>query len=223
MSGSGGFDTNIGGSSSYNYMNMMLSPSQAGSTANGTIPSLGSNKNVLVGYASALWEGGPSPVVAGNNFPLGDAFFYNTGQTCTIESTNETTSRYVYINNQPVGLLGGATGILPGIVEKMTSFEPLGFIDELVSFGTPTCQPVTLKVVDNQGNGSTETQYVATTDIQSMYDCYFEEGVNPFGSNPCNQGFTNLKPKKKKQKKQSLNIFSIAVLVFIVILLFFYS
>lgn len=218
MSGSSGFDTDVGGSS-YNYMSMLLSPSQAGSTANGTIPSLSSNKNVLVDYASTLWDGGPNAVVTGNNFPLGDAFLYNTGQTCTIENTNDTTSRYVYINNQPVGLLGGATGILPGIVEKMTGFEPLGFLEELVSFGTPTCQQVTLKVVDNQGNGSAETQYVATTDIQSMYDCYFEEGVNPFGSNPCNQGFTNLNPRKKKQKKQKINVYSIAVLVFIVIFL----
>jgi hypothetical protein len=216
MSGSNGFDTSTSGSG-YNYMSMLLSPSQAGSTANGTIPSLATNKNVLVDYAATLWDGGPSAVVTGDNFPLGDAFFYNTGQTCTIESTNETTSRYVYINNQPIGMLGGATGILPGIVEKLTDFEPKNFLEELVSLGTPTCQQVTLKVVDDQGNGSVETQYVATTDVQGMYDCYFEDEINPYGSNPCNQGFTNLNPKKKKQKKQSLNIFSIAVLVFIVV------
>jgi hypothetical protein len=203
--------------SDYNYMGMLASPSQAGSTANGTIPSLGTNKDVLVAYASTLWDGGKSSVVNSNNFPLGDAFFYNTGQTCTIQSTNDTTTRYVYINNQPVGLLSGATGILPGIVEKMENFDPLGFLDELVSFGTPTCQPVTLKVVDNNGNGSFETQYVAVTDVKSMYDCYFEDGINPYSSIPCNQGFTNLNPRKKKQKKQSLNIYTIFLLIFIFI------
>jgi hypothetical protein len=227
MSGSSsgiGFGGNSGGGG-YQYINALNSPSQAGSTADGTLPSLGTNSNVLMGYATALWEGGPNnPVVNTSNLPLGDAFFYNTGQTCNIDTSNNsgsssssdsssnTVMRHVYINNQPIGRIGGATGILPGIVEKIMDFQPLGFIDELVSIGTPTCQSVTLSVVDNSGNGSYETHYLALSDIKNLYDCHFQSGVNPFGSNPCGDNFTNLNTKKKS----TTNIFSIILLIFII-------
>jgi hypothetical protein len=216
---------NITLGSGYQYMNFIKNPGAAGSTANGTLTSLETNKDVLVGYATSLWDGGPNnPVISTSNVPLGNAFFYNTGQNCKIDnsdsSSNDTTIRYVYINNIPTGSLGGAIGILPGIIEKMEEFNPQGFFEELVTLGTPTCKLVTLEVIDDNGNSSYESNYVALTDIQSICNQYFEDGTNPLGSVSCTEGYQNLNKKPKKKKINYFNIFIIIFIIFIIIINF---
>ena len=215
--------------SGYQYTNLINDPGTAGATANGTLPSLGTNKDVLVGYATVLWDGGPNnPVVNTPNIPLGNSFFYNTGQNCKIDNSGNTTSdpssnettRYVYINNIPSGSLGGATGILPGIIEKMEDFDPLGFFDKLVDFGTPTCKLVTLEVIDDNGNSSYESNYVALTDIESICDNMFQSKSNPLGSVVCGDGYQNLNNNKKpKKKKKKINYFNVLIIIIIILII----
>jgi hypothetical protein len=214
------------GTATYQYMNYLKNPGQAGSTSNGTLQSLGTNANVLSGYATALWDGGPNNPVTTTNDPLGNAFFYNTGQKCNIDnsgnsssdSSSNTVLRYVYINNIPVGSIGGARGILPGIIEKMEDFDPLGFFDELLQTGTPTCQLVTLEVIDNNNNSSYESNYVALFDIKPICNNFFEDKINPMGSVSCGEGYQNL---KKKPKKKNINYFNILIVIFLIILVVF--
>lgn len=209
--------------SGYQYMNYLKSPVQAGSTSNGTLQSLGTNKDVLTGYATSLWDGGPNNPVTTTNDPLGNAFFYNTGQNCNIDncgnstsdSSSNTTIRYVYINNIPKGYIGGATGILPGILEKMEDFDPLGFFDELVQTGTPTCELVSLEVVDDNNNASYESNYVALADIKPICNKFFQDGMNPMGSVPCVEGYENLK------KKPNINYVNILIIIILILFVLF--
>ena len=206
---------------SYEYYNVIKTPSAAGSTANGSLPALGQDKDVLLNYANLLWTNSSNnPNVDGNGNALGNAYFYETIQQCTIEGTNDTTTRNLYINTIPTGM-GGANGLLPGIIEDVEDMipNPSDF-----SLSEPQCMNVTLEVVDSNGDIQYESNYVALADIQEINPCNFQSGVNPITNASCSQGFQNRKKNKKKNSyKYFENIVLISIAMFILLFILQYQ
>ena len=54
----------------------------------------------------------------------------------------------------------------------------------------PDCQEITMDTIDIHNEKSTETNYVALSDIKDMDPCLFQNGVNPVTNNKCSEAFT---------------------------------
>ena len=53
----------------------------------------------------------------------------------------------------------------------------------------PDCQALTMPTIDENNVKSTDTAYVATTDIQNMNACWFSDGKNLSGDK-CKEAFS---------------------------------
>jgi hypothetical protein len=207
----------------YDYISKIKSPSDAGATNEGNLGALGQDVKVLMNYADILWQGSSNNGnLRTNNRTLGDAYFYKTDQDCSIkdDSSGATTKRYIYINNIPKGI-GGAKGLLPGMVEDLGAFLPNNYIDDIIT-AQPECMSVSLEVVDNDENAVIQTHYMALSDIKQINACDFPDKINPAfsSSDPkyhCKQGFKNIYKTKKNITKYVYLVIFILIIIFLVV------
>ena len=207
---------------SYNYISKIKSPSEAGATTDGSIPALGKDVNILLNYAKILWDGNSdNGNLNTNNRSMGDSYFYKTSQDCTIQGTNSTTKRYIYLNNIPKGYINGAKGLLPGVIEDLGAFLPTRYIDDVFT-EVPECMNVSLEVVDNEENAEIQTHYMALNDIRQIDACDFPDNINPAYPTTdkrynCKQGFKNINKITKNITKYIYLVIFIAIVIFLLI------
>ena len=114
---------------------------------------------------------------------LGNKFFLKTGATCKDEATGDTVSRSVYIDNVPDGSIPFITstagikmssmkGLVPGTMSNLARINPVEIFQAFLMGSNPDCKSITLPVIDSKGNKSSETQYVALTDIENMKESF---------------------------------------------------
>jgi hypothetical protein len=196
----------------YPYQNNIRTPSEIGMRDNGTIPQLGRNIKGLIEYVKLLVVGNSRASVPGG--PLGNKYFLKTGakcrasDTCTTDdngiSTCQETDRYIYINNIPGGnipLISSGMGInfsefrglLPGAMENLNVLNPAAIFRSFKDGSSPPCQKISMQVIDNNNNSSTQSNYVTLGDITSMDPCWFNTSTynkkNPVTNRQCKEAF----------------------------------
>lgn len=185
----------------YPYYKYVKPPSKLGMSSKGSLSQIGKNVDGLVEYVSLLVSGKSKASSTGK--PLGNKFFLNTGAKCTDPDTNEETERYVYINNVPMGniplISAGAgvnftefRGLIPGTLSNLNALNPAGLLRAFTSGASPECQPLTMETIDVENRRSTETQYVALTDVRGMDPCNFSNGRNPETGQKCVESFRSI-------------------------------
>ena len=127
-------------------------------------------------------------------------FFLSTTQGCT-GPNGEKINRYLYIDNVPDGSIPGVPaglgitlsdfrGLVPGIITQLGRIDPTEIFTAFTSSDKLLCQPVTLRTIDVNNNLDSDTQYVATKDIENINPCNFvNTGVNPVTNASCKESF----------------------------------
>lgn len=180
----------------YQYIKQIKTPSDMHMTSKGA--SLTTDFVGLIEYVKLLVSGDSKASVTGR--PLGNKFFLKTMGQCTAVDTQEKVDRYLYFNNIPQGnipLISGALGvnfkefrgIVPGAISDLNAFNPASIYRSLTSGVNPDCQNITLEVIDNNNQKSTETHYVALEDIKSMDPCGMPGNTNPVTGQRCRETF----------------------------------
>jgi hypothetical protein len=197
----------------YPYYKNVKMPSDIGMSSKGSISALTKDIDGLIAYVEVLVTGKSKASATGG--PLGNKFFLKTGAKCKSDSSNNTTDesgdttdgsnnevdRYIYVNNVPDGNIpfisaGLGTnfsefrGLVPGAMSDLNVLNPFAIMQAFMAGSTPPCQELTLETIDNDNNKSTETHYVATTDIKNMNACSFSDGKNPVSDKSCKSAFT---------------------------------
>lgn len=187
----------------YPYYKFVKSPSEMGMSASGS--KIATNIGGLIAYTEVLVTGQGKASATGK--PLGDKFFLTTGATCKDTASGETVTRSLYINNVPDGSIPfissitGANftdfeGLVPGAMSDMANLNPLGIFQAFMLGSNPDCQALTMPTIDENNVKSTDTAYVATTDIQNMNACWFSDGKNPVSGEKCKEAFSVKEVKK---------------------------
>lgn len=191
----------------YPYYKNIRSPKDIGMSDSGTLPQMARNINGLVQYVELLVTGNSQASATGR--PLGNKFFLQTGAKCaavdkcsdpSVPATCDQTDRYIYIDNVPSGnipLVSSGMGVnfsefkglIPGALGNLNVLNPYAILRAFTSGATPPCQEITMQTIDVNNNASSETHYVALTDIQSMDACTFPNGTNPVTQAKCKETF----------------------------------
>jgi hypothetical protein len=185
----------------YNYANNINAPSDIGMSDSGSLSALAKDVGGLISYVELLVEGTGKASKTGQ--PLGDKFFLQTGAKCVDTATNNEVDRYIYVNNVPTGNIPFVSsgmgvnfsefrGLIPGTMSGMNVFNPFNIMRGFLSGSKPSCQEITMEVIDVNNNKSTETHYVTTVDINDMDPCIFSNGKNPISGQSCKQAFNNM-------------------------------
>lgn len=188
----------------YPYYKYIKSPSDMGMGADGD--KIATNIGGLIAYTELLVAGGGNASTTGN--PLGNKYFIQTGAQCKDVATGEAVTRSLYINNVPDGtipLISSMTGesfsafkgLVPGVLSDMEDLNPLQIFQAFMLGSEPDCQQQTMEVIDTNNVSSTDTQYIATADLQNMNPCWFTDGKNPITNAPCTEAFSKIEKKGK--------------------------
>lgn len=153
----------------YNYLEHVRNPSQMGMRDSGNLSTLAKDIAGLVSYGDILVKGTGNAKIGSN--PLGNRFFLNTGSTCKYRGKN--VKRYLYVNNAPTGKIplipaksAYFKGLLPGMVENMGAFNPMGLMGGLAQTGPPACTLLRAPVTNRGGRSERmEQHHVAIMDI----------------------------------------------------------
>ena len=194
---------------SYDYSEQIKTPKEMGMSARGSISALERDFRGLGSYAKLLLGGGGN--AQKNPYAgLGNKYFLSTGATCkNIDEKdityNKKVDRSIYINNVPSGAIslsmennmdgtGGAVGLVPGILEKISQLNPTEIFKALDPGANKNCLPVELEVIDNNNVKRMERRYVTVDDIKDMPPCWFKSKKNPVTQETrvC-ESFTNMK------------------------------
>ena len=184
----------------YSYTNQIKSPGEMGMSSTGSFATLERDISGLISYVELLVTGGGNASKTGR--PLGNKFFLKTGAKCKDKKTGELVQRSIYINNVPDGSIPFITsgmgvnfttfeGIIPGTMSNVSKINPFQILQSFMMGSNPECQAMTLQTIDVNNNSSTETQYIATLDIQSMNACSFPDKRNPVTGEKCREAFSN--------------------------------
>lgn len=182
----------------YPYYSYIKSPKEMGMSSKGDLPTLGKDVTGIIEYVSLLTSGNSKASKTGK--PLGNKYFLNTNGTCKTTDTNTEVERFIYINNVPTGnipllssALGntGAKGLFPGMVSNLNVLNPFDLANAFNVDITPPCMPVTLQTINNNNVVGSETNYIATMDIQNMDPCVFPNKVNPVTKEKCVESFVS--------------------------------
>jgi len=192
----------------YPYYKNIKGPSQIGMSSKGTIQALSNDINGLEQYVSLLVSGKSKASATGR--PLGNKYFLNTGAQCeSNDASGNQVDRYIYINNVPSGNIpfipsgmgmdfADFRGLIPGAMGNLGVLNPASLFTSFSSGGNPKCQQITMQTIDTSNNTSSDTQYVALTDIQNMDPCWFSNGKNPTTGNKCSESFETGSPSLPK-------------------------
>jgi hypothetical protein len=194
----------------YNYPDQIKSPSEMGMSSNGSWGALTKDISGLIGYVQVLVTGQSKASKTGK--PLGTKFFLKTGAKCKDKKSGELVQRYVYLDNVPDGTIPFISsglgvnfttfrGLIPGIMSNIGKVNPFQILQSFVMGSNPECQEITLQTIDSKNNVSTETQFVATLDIESMNACSFPDKKNPLTGVKCKEAFSNMNVSEFKSSK----------------------
>lgn len=194
----------------YNYPDQIKSPSEMGMSSKGSWGALTKDISGLIGYVQLLVTGQSKASKTGK--PLGTKFFLKTGAKCKDKKSGELVQRYVYLDNVPDGTIPFISsglgvnfttfrGLIPGIMSNIGKVNPFQILQSFVMGSNPECQEITLQTIDSKNNVSTETQFVATLDIESMTACSFPDKKNPLTGVKCKEAFSNMNVSEFKSSK----------------------
>lgn len=172
----------------YNYVNYINNPGELGMSEDGSISALTRDVEGIIEYVKVLVSGSSRASKTGE--PLGDKFFLETGAKCRDIATGKQVTRSLYINNIPDGSVPFITsgmgitftdfkGLVPGVIENISNLNPMLIFQAFMTGSDPSCQSITMPVVDVNNQESTQTAYVTNTDIKNMDAVWFPGGVNP--------------------------------------------
>lgn len=144
-----------------------------------------------------------------------------------LDDKRDIQKRYVYIDNLPtgaipgLGTLKGFRGLIPGMIENVGAFNPMGLLNAITAPAVPPCIKLNMETIqfDDAGKNmsdwkhiyGTDAHYVALEDVAELNPCSFEtigsNGSNPISektSSECpihaSEGFQNLFGKKHTKK-----------------------
>jgi hypothetical protein len=191
----------------YKYYDQIKSPTELGMSTKGNISTISKDITGLIDYVEVLVTGTSKASKTGK--PLGDKFFLKTGGTCSDIDTGNKVDRYIYINNVPDGSIPFISsamgsnfstfeGLIPGTLSNLSDMNPFEIFQAFLIGSDPSCQEISLETIDVNNNRKTESQYVATVDIQNMSACDFSDKKNPVTGKKCSEGFTNINQTKDK-------------------------
>ena len=171
-----------------------------GMSENGTLKQMGDNVKEFVAYIDALITGKGKASSTGEH--LGNNFFVNTKRQCkNSKNLNELKDRYIYVNNIPSGSVPSIfpesmeVSLIPGLMSNLNELNPGSLLNAFFAGTNPVCQEITMETIDTNNKKSSETHYVALTDIRQLNPCLFAGGKNPVSGNTCLNGFTNINQK----------------------------
>lgn len=145
--------------SAYKYNEYIKPPESIGMSDKGDLKTLGKDISGLIAYTKLLVEGGgPASSVNG---PLGDKYFMPSGSKCIAQDTKQEVDRYTYINNVPT-----RGGLIPGLIESTFKINPGAVFSAAFQSNKPECKKITLQTIDSTNKKSSQTQYVAVTEIK---------------------------------------------------------
>lgn len=207
----------------YDYWKSIKAPSEMGMSGAPSIRVLADDVSGMIAYVEVLVTGRTKASKTGE--PLGNKFFLKTMASCRNIMSDRTKEdsdsnpiivpRYIYVDNIPDGTIPFITtgadgsklsefsGLIPGAVGNLSAFSPSGFGRAFTMGNYPDCMPITLQTVDNDNNESSETQYVAVSDILNEVKRADMVNGNPVTSDidPCRfKDYTNPVSKAKKTK-----------------------
>ena len=196
----------------YPYYKYIKMPSQMGMSSNGTLSTLATDIDGLVGYVELLVSGDSKASTTGG--PLGNKFFLNTGAKCTDTKSGQDVDRYIYINNVPVGNIPFISsgmgvnfsefkGLIPGTMSALNVINPFAILQSFLSGPKPECQEVTMETIDIYNNRSTESHFVSLIDLKNMDPCIFPNKYNSFSNRSCVEAFSN---RKKRNIERTFKI-----------------
>ena len=145
---------------------------------------------------------------------------YTTEQENTkLGDSRDTQKRYVYIDNLPtgaipgLGTLKGFRGLIPGMIENIGAFNPMGLLNAITAPAVPPCVRLNMETIkfDDKGNNmsdwkhiySTDAHYVALEDIAELNPCSFELNGTT-GKNPVTGKTSSECPKHASETFQTL-------------------
>lgn len=187
----------------YAYYNYIKTPAQLGMSTKGNLTTVGKDIVGLTEYVKVMVTGNSKASATGK--PLGNKYFLQSGGKCTDVATNQEVDRYIYINNVPSGNIPFISsglgvdftdfrGLIPGALEQLNNFNPVTIFKALTAGANPPCQELTMQVIDQNNNVSTETNYVTLADIAAMDSCTFpgKKPINPITKQKCKETFENM-------------------------------
>lgn len=126
---------------SYSYADNIPGPASKGVGSDGSFGQIFTNLGATVDYVKLMITGPP----------LGNAYYVNTGGTCTAPD-GSTQSRYNFINNISTGanlvpqglndlsfISSDLNGLIPGIAGDIEGLDPLYLFNALTADGNPPC------------------------------------------------------------------------------------
>jgi len=192
---------------SYPYYRYIKMPSELGMSSKGTLSTLATDIDGLVGYVSLLVSGDSKASVTGK--PLGNKFFLDTGAKCTDRKTGQDVNRHIYINNVPVGNVPFISsgmgvnfsefkGLIPGVMSSLNTLNPYTILQSFLAGPKQKCDQITMETIDIYNNKSTQSHFVSLIDLENMDPCIFMNKQNPYSKTNkfCRETFTTNKKNK---------------------------
>jgi len=136
-----------------------------------------------------------------------------------LSDERDTQKRYVYIDNLPtgaipgLGTLKGFRGLIPGMIENIGAFNPMGLLNAITAPPVPPCVRLNMETIkfDDKGNNAsdwkhiygTDAHYVALEDVAALNPCSFELNGTT-GTNPVTEKTSSECPKHASETFQTL-------------------
>ena len=169
------------------WQEFIKNPKALGMKAKGSIGAITDNIEGLIAYIELLVAGTGNASKTGK--PLGNQFFFKTNATCKDVNSDGIVNRYMYINNIPDGsipFISSAMGVqftemeglIPGTMGNLAAINPLAIFQAFQMGSQPQCREITMPTTDTNNVRSTETQFVADTDIANIPACDFTSKKN---------------------------------------------
>lgn len=161
----------------YDYASKIPSTDSLGVSTNGDMGSTMNDIQAGLTYADYL--------ITGPN--MGNKYFIRTGAQCTAVDTSGQVDRWKFLDQsadqpmfsdavqQSLGGLGGGNsmnGMIPGIMVGVMDLNPMPILSSLVGDSYPPCQQITCPTGDVMGTLVPQTQYVASSEYQTLIDQY---------------------------------------------------
>jgi hypothetical protein len=181
----------------YNYVKHIKTPGELDMRAEGSFGAIADNVGGLLAYIDTLVSGhgklgigtktiNPDGSISDYPQPLGNKFFLDTAVKCKDEDGEEHV-RSIYVNNVPDGSIPlisnldnnirfkSFQGLLPGVLSNLAQIHPIKILSAFVMGSSPTCQAVTMEVIDKDNKSKMDTRYLTNEDIAIMPAVWFPE------------------------------------------------
>ena len=182
----------------YNYIAHIKTPGNLGMSDDGNFGALENDIGGILSYMDLLVSGhgefgvAGKAILPGGQFtdykgPLGNNFFLKTAMECQPIEGGKKTHRYIYVNNVPDGQIPLISsidsklkftmfeGLLPGVLSKLAQIHPMQTLSAFTTGSSPTCQMVTMPVVDENNQHSFDHHYITNDDISIMPEDWFPQ------------------------------------------------